>query len=467
MMKNIYLLLFILLPSCALITVDVYTIKILSGVRAYINGESEYSKGQKDALVYLYAYIDAENGVYMQSFNKSIEVPMADNLARKSLIKKESDEKVRQYFLMGRNHPDDIAGLIWLFKTFQSTYMRTPIKLWTDAEPLINQLYNIGKQIDEKIKNKTLSQQEKKEAIEKISFISGELYKKESEFSMVLGDTARKINAYLLFTNVVCILIIIGSIATFATYMIRRLSNMNRSLELKNNEFIEINRELDTLIYSASHDLRSPITSIKGLINLLKKENDLTKLKDYAQIIESTLDRQDVYILEIISFFKNKRSSLSFNNISLKSLIDDTVSNLEFAPIARQIEITKHFSLDTIYSDELRVKTIVNNLISNAIKYSDERKSSRKIDIKTSKQNEDVVIEVSDNGIGIDQEHIGKIFNMFFVTYNGNTGTGLGLYILKQNIEKLRGRVEVHSELHVGTKFTVYLPIISGNEHLS
>jgi signal transduction histidine kinase len=284
---------------------------------------------------------------------------------------------------------------------------------------------------------------------------------------MVLGDTARKINAYLLFTNVVCILIIIGSIATFATYMIRRLSNMNRSLELKNNEFIEINRELDTLIYSASHDLRSPITSIKGLINLLKKENDLAKLKDYAQIIESTLDRQDVYILEIISFFKNKRSSLSFNNISLKSLIDDTVSNLEFAPIARQIEITKHFSLDTIYSDELRVKTIVNNLISNAIKYSDERKSSRKIDIKTSRQNEDVVIEVSDNGIGIGQEHIGKIFNMFFVTYNGNTGTGLGLYILKQNIEKLSGRVEVHSELHVGTKFTVYLPIIPANEHLS
>jgi signal transduction histidine kinase len=458
--KNIHLLLFILLASCTLITINIYTIKILSGVRAYINGESEYSKGQKDALIYLYAYIDAEDPVYRQSFNESIRVPMADNLARKSLISKESDEIVGKHFLAGRNHPDDIPDMIWLFKTFRTTYMATPIKLWTEAEPLINQLYNIGNQIDEKIRSHTLSAQEKRAAVERISSISGQLYQKESEFSKVLGNTARKINGYLALANILCVLIIVGSIAAYATHMIRRLSNTNKDLQIKNKEFIEASKELDTLVYSVSHDLRSPITSIKGLLNLLREEGDLHKLKDYAQLLDSTIDKQDSYILEIISFFKNKRSSLVFTSFSLKSLIGDVIASHEYAPAAREIEITKDIATDIIHSDELRVKTIVNNLVSNAIKYSDERKSNRKINIKTTTQNGYVVIEVADNGIGIDKKNIDKIFNMFFVTYNADKGTGLGLYILKQNTEKLKGKVDVQSELNVGTTFTISLPVI-------
>ena len=95
--KNFYLLLFILVASCVLIGINYYTIKILSGVRAYINGESEYSKGQKDALLYLYTYIETGDKGYMQSFDKSIEVPMGDNMARKSLLGNYDDNLTTKY----------------------------------------------------------------------------------------------------------------------------------------------------------------------------------------------------------------------------------------------------------------------------------------------------------------------------------------------------------------------------------
>lgn len=461
--RNVYLLLFILIALLTLISINFYTIKILSAVRAYINGESEYSKGQKDALLYLYTYIETEDTVYMSYFNESIKVPMADNLARKSLINHDKDEVVSRYFLMGRNHPNDIPGLIWLFKTFRTTYMKTPIRLWTDAEPQINQLYDIGNRVNEQIKNKSLTRDEKRLAVKEISSISAELYQKESTFSKVLGDIARKITGYLELANILCIFIIIGSIALYATIMIRRLTLINRKLEAKNFEIIETNKELDTLVYSVSHDLRSPITSIKGLLNILKEENDLEKLKEYAGIIANTINKQDIFILEIIDFFKNKRSTLSFNEFSLQHLVDDIVNSQKFTPAAQQIDIIKELNLDTVYTDELRVKIIINNLLSNAIKYSDDRKKNKTILIKTERQDNNIVIEIADNGIGIDKKYIDKIYDMFYVTSNNNKGTGLGLYILKRNIEKLKGKVEVQSELNNGTKFTVSIPFANTN----
>ena len=457
--KNLYLLLFIFVASSALIAIDYYKIKILSGVRAYTNGESEYSKGQKDALLYLYAYIETSAPRYMTSFRTSLQVPIGDNMARNSMQHNSGDSTTTVDFLMGKNHPKDIPDMIWLFKTFQSTYMKTPIRLWSEAEPMINQLNAIGNDIDARIKKGSLTTAEKQAAVKKITAISGDLYRKESEFSQVLGDTAREINAYVFYVNTLCILIIISNIALYAILMVRRMTATNKKLEAINAEVVETNKELDTLVYSVSHDLRSPITSIQGLLHLLKEETEKEQINEYVDLIDTTIRKQDIFILEIIDFFKNKRSSLSFREFSLKALIEDVLANNKFTPLAKHITITENIALDMVCTDELRIKMILNNLVSNAIKYSDERKLKRTIAINTLKAGDEIVIEVTDNGIGIDKRHIDKIYNMFFVTNHDNKGTGLGLYILKQNMEKLKGRVEVHSELHVGTKFTVYIPV--------
>jgi len=461
--KNVYLLLLILIASFALIDINYYTIKILSALRSYIHGESEYSKGQKDALTYLYAYIETEDPAYITSFNESLQVPMADNMARQNLLSSGDDHSTAQYFLTGRNHQEDIPDMIWLFKTFRTTYMRMPIQIWNDAEPLINQLHFIGNDIQDKINKKSLTDADKRIMVKKISSLSVELSVKESNFSKVLGDIARKIKNYLFIANVLCILIIIGSLFFYVWIMVRRLTTANEKLEATNKEVIETGKELDTLIYSVSHDLRSPITSIQGLLNLLKGENNIEMFKEYTGYIESTIKKQDIFILEIIDFFKNKRSVLSFNEFSLKALIDEVLNNNRFTPIARNINISRDIRCDIVYTDPVRVKMIINNLLSNAIKYSDEKKEEMTIAISTYKEHHNFVIEIADNGVGIDKKHIDKIYNMFYVTSNVNKGTGLGLYILKQNIEKLHGKVEVHSEVHVGTKFTVHIPFATAS----
>ncbi len=142
------LLLFILFVSFLLIVTNFYTIKVLSTVRAYINGESEYSKGQKDASLYLVTYVESEDSSYWTAFNKSLAVPKGDNIARNSLLNHEDDEIAKQGFLMGRNNIEDVPDLIWLFKRFHKLpFMKNVIEIWASAEPLINRLDTIGNNI--------------------------------------------------------------------------------------------------------------------------------------------------------------------------------------------------------------------------------------------------------------------------------------------------------------------------------
>ncbi len=456
--RNLYLLLFILLASLALIGINYFTIKIQSAVRAYINGESEYSKGQKDAALYLYSYIATEDSAYMKPFDESIWVPMADNFARNSMLSNFDDSITTRYFLMGRNHPDDVPGLIWLFKAFRNTYMKTPVALWTDAEPQINELYNIGIQINIKIKKGALTAEERLTAVRDISKITAELYKKESTFSKVLGETARKVNLLLLLANIACILLILGSISLYVAVMIRRLNASFQIMKAKNSEIVDAKKEVDTLVYSLSHDLRSPITSIQGLIRIAREEDDPEKLKEYIEDISNTIDRQDVFVKEIISFFRQKRASVSNSTFSLKHIIDGILASNKFSNEGHRIDIRQELQVDAMRTDELRAKMILSNLISNAIKYSDCKKPEKKILIKAYEERKKIVIEIEDNGVGIESQFVEKIFNIFFVTSHANKGTGLGLYIVKQNVEKLGGTIAVASEHGVGTKFTVTLP---------
>jgi len=461
--QNLYFFIFIFSTSLTLVSLNYFTISTLSAVRAYITGESAYSKGQKDANIYLCTYIDTKDPEYLKYFHESIDVPIADNMARASLERHESKSIVTYYFLKGKNHPEDIPDMIWLYKTFRTNFMKKPIKLWTEAEPLINQLYAAGMQIQKKIENNQLTEEDKIAEIKYISGLSAQLYEKESGFSYELGIVARKINFYLLLADIVCVIIIVGNITLYVLLMLSSLKAAYKKTEDNNKLLVETNKELDTFLYSISHDLRSPITSMKGLIALVAEEDELSKIQQYAGIMSEVIEKQDAFILEIIDFFRHKRSSLSYSEFSLQTLVGQAVTNNKYAPLARNIRIQQKINLDTITTDELRLKMIINNLISNAIKYSDPEKPEKTISILTEQVSNHALICVEDNGIGMDQPTLNKIFDLFFVAGSRQNGTGLGLYILKHNVEKLQGRIEVVSERKIGTKFMVYIPVSPRN----
>lgn len=145
-------------------------------------------------------------------------------------------------------------------------------------------------------------------------------------------------------------------------------------------------------------------------------------------------------------------------NVNLNETIEEVILQHRHIKEANEIQIHKDLSVKNINSDPLRIKIILNNLVSNAIKYSDKNKSTRFIQIKIFSFNAFLKIEVQDNGIGIKDEYIDKVFDMFFVT-NSNLGSGLGLYITKEAVDNLNGSITVCSKFNVGTTFTVLIPM--------
>jgi signal transduction histidine kinase len=446
-----------------LIVINFYTIKILSASRAYVNGESHYSKAQKDAVRHIIIYIYTQDQREWELYNEELKVPQGDGIARVALLNYDDEAVIRKGFLAGRNKEEDLDDVIWLFRNFKSiSFMAKAIKEWEQADNLINQLYWFGKEVDHQVRTSKLNSAIREKMLLEISILSNKLTINERNFSNTLGEGTHMIKGLLIIINVFFILIIISSVSYYYSIMVKRLIASKKEIEIKNENLIILNSELDNFVYSVSHDLRSPITSLKGLIELTKLEDDLEQINYYLMLMCQSLNKQDQFISDIIDYSKNKRVQIVVKPVSLNELIDDAIHQHNNNINANKIAITKDVLVDEVQSDRLRLKIILNNLLSNAIKYVDESKKEMLISIKTYNSGSFHKIEITDNGIGIQEEYKEHIFNMFFVI-NSNKGSGLGLYIVKETLDKLNGNIMVFSESKVGSKFIVTIPNLYGN----
>lgn len=462
-LSNAFILLFVIIFSCAsLILINYYTIKILSASRAYVNGESHYSKAQKDAVRHLIIYLYTYNPKHWQMFLDEMKVPQGDGNARIGLLKKSNENVIKNDFIIGRNSEKDLDDIIWLFQNFKSVpFLSKAIREWEQGDFLINKLFSIGKKVNTEILNYNLNIQDRQKMLLEINDISDKLTINERNFSNTLGEGTHTIKDYLVFTNIFFILLIIGSVSIYYHSMIKKLISSYKKIEQKNLELITVNKELDRFVYSASHDLRSPITSLKGLIEIAISEENPEELKNYLNLMNQSLTRQDQFISDIIDYSRNKRLDSHNEVINLDEAIDEVIAQHKHIKEVNNIKIHKQISVNEVYTDGLRLKIILNNLVSNAIKYSDNQKNSKFIKIKTAKVNNQLKIEVADNGIGIKEEVLDKVFDMFFAT-NTNLGSGLGLYITKEAVENLNGIISVNSIINKGTTFLVTIPYRHG-----
>lgn len=448
--------------SCTLLIVtNFFTIKILSSSRAYINGESLYSKGQKDATRHLITYLFTKENSEWQLFNQELSVPKGDKIARIGLLNNAPIENIEQSLRAGRNSPEDFDDLIWLFKNFRNvSFFAKAIKEWEEADKLVEELEQIGNTANQKIISNNLSNQDKEVILKKIKVISSKLTLNERLFSETLSSGSRLVKDILLVINFFLTLLIIGSASIYYMLMINKLRRSKQEIEETNKNLTIANKELDKFVYSASHDLRSPILSLKGLIEIMNTENDMTQIRNYLELMQESLDKQDQFIKDIIDYSKNKKTKTTLSKVNLNQIIEEAIIQNQYREEFKRINISKELNIDSIYSDELKLKIIINNILTNAIKYSDTQKESPFIAIKTYQDKDYIYISIEDNGIGVKKEYQNKIFDMFFVTNNDNKGSGLGLYLVKDTIENLNGTVEITSEINLGTKFTVKIPKI-------
>lgn len=225
-----------------------------------------------------------------------------------------------------------------------------------------------------------------------------------------------------------------------------------------NKELSKRNTELDNFVYSVSHDLRAPIASVLGLINLAKKDDDLQMKNVYLEKINKSAVQQDNFIREILDQSRNSRLELRKEEIQFEPLIQETFDQLAFAtttgaPVEKIITVNQ---ANTFYNDRWRLKVILNNVISNAIRYRNGRDPVIKINVDI--QDHKALLEIEDNGRGIPAEHLEKVCQMFYRATDDGAGSGLGLYIVKEVTEKLQGKIDIASEDGKWTRVTLEIP---------
>lgn len=235
----------------------------------------------------------------------------------------------------------------------------------------------------------------------------------------------------------------------------------NDAMHKQYEELMKINKELDSFVYSVSHNLRAPLRSVLGLINIARMEDDKrgNNFKDYFNMIETSMNKLDETLKEILDYSRNSRQDLCIEKIEIQKLLADNLEKMQFMPgsssIKKEININEE---STLYSDKYRISVIFNNLISNAIKYYDPGKDDPTLKITINVDKDKARLEFQDNGIGIDKEYQDKIFNMFFRATQLAEGAGLGLYIVQEAVDKLNGTIQIRSEIRQGTSFIIDIP---------
>ena len=175
--------------------------------------------------------------------------------------------------------------------------------------------------------------------------------------------------------------------------------------------------------------------------------------------MEKSINKLDNFIKDIIGYSRNSRMDIGKDEIDFQQIIDDAFESLTLHIGDKKIE--KRVSIQAerpFYSDSTRLGIIFSNIISNAIRYSDPEKKIPFIDIEIEVLEDGAHINIKDNGIGIEQKFLNKIFEMFYRATQKSNGSGIGLYIVKEAIEKLNGEISVDSTFGMGTTFCMLLP---------
>lgn len=240
----------------------------------------------------------------------------------------------------------------------------------------------------------------------------------------------------------------------------KELRQLAQEIKGKNINLEKTNAELDRFLYSTSHDLRSPLSSIKGLVNIARMETSDGKLQGYFSMMIDRVEKLDFFIKDIIDYSKNARTDVRTEPVDFTKLLDEVTDNLRYIEGAASIEIQSKVSIGyPVSADKNRLSIILNNLLANAIKYHDPQKEKQWIDVQVSNSQGSLRLKVSDNGMGIDPEHHNKIFDMFYRGTVQSKGSGLGLYIVKETVAKMKGTISLESTPGTGSSFLITLPV--------
>lgn len=237
---------------------------------------------------------------------------------------------------------------------------------------------------------------------------------------------------------------------------------MRSELKEKSVKLQKLHSEMNQFVYSLSHELRGPLMSISGISKLAKLEIGDPNALEYFEMIDTATGKLDDFIYKMLDFYRSTK-------------IDHKITQIHFQDIvSQQMEAYRekfdlsHFHVDVqvnqqvpFFSDEAKIRVILNNLFSNAVQFQKDQGGQKWISLTIDVIEEDAIITVEDNGIGIEERYREEVFNLFARATQKNVGTGLGLYMVKEAVEQMGGKINLESQLDEGTTITVTLPTLN------
>jgi two-component system, sensor histidine kinase len=252
------------------------------------------------------------------------------------------------------------------------------------------------------------------------------------------------------------------------------LATINEELQVTNEELGEANQrllrtnaDLDNFVYTASHDLRAPITNLEGLLHALREElpaklRYTSPVKPLLEMMQGAVDRFQLTISQLTEISKLQQSQhQAVETIDLATIIEDVRLDLDYMLRAGNVQLTVDVEkCPTVSFSPKNLRSIIYNLLSNAVKY---RALDRQpvVHLRCHSTTHHVILEVEDNGLGLSEIQQSKLFTMFQRLHNHVEGTGVGLYMVKKIVENAGGNIHVLSRAGIGSTFTVTLPEIS------
>lgn len=480
-----------------------FAVNTLSSVRAFVEGEGLWSKFQKNAIHSLYQYALIGDEKFYREFEENLKIPLGDRVARLELAKEDYDHEVtRQGLLQGGNHPNDIDGMIYLLRNFNSiSYIRDAIIAWTNADMLLDDLMAAAAEIKDSFENGKRDNARIEKALRQVADVNVRMTAFEAEFSASLSTGSRWLEK-LLATVLILMVFTIESTGLILTFMFSR--NLNRSLkemmttarEVGRGNFenrapvhsrdelgqlaASLNKMIDDLkknigqreqaesanqvksifLANMSHEIRTPLGVIIGFIEVLRDPHlSEVERNKYLDTIESTGHNLSRIINDILDISKVESGHLEIEVLTFR--VEDLFTELEkwFRLKAQQKNNKLTFEIDPnsstqIHTDRLRLQQILINLISNALRFTEEGR----VQVTYKNENNILHFRVKDTGIGISPDQISKLFIMFSQADQSTTrkygGTGLGLVLSKKLAQLLGGDVVLErSEPRKGSTF--------------
>jgi len=232
-----------------------------------------------------------------------------------------------------------------------------------------------------------------------------------------------------------------------------------KELKEKNTKLQKVHSEMNQFVYSLSHELRGPLMSISGISKLAKLEVQDPAVLDYFSMIDDATYKLDDFIHKMLDFYRSTKIDNRLVPIDFNLILQQQYAAYQEKWDLSEVDVVLQVNQNqAFHTDDSKLRVILNNLFGNAVNFQKKDNPVKKIKVSVVVENDQAIIEIMDNGIGIDDKFQREVFNLFQRATQQNVGSGIGLYMVKESVEQMQGKIQLTSKTNEGTLVKVMLP---------